>query len=260
MTTRIFQQHARGYGAAPTNITVTLDGQEIFSGPILTENSPLPVLPDPDINITNEIFTWEKDSTFSGTMELAITVSGSPLLLADTLANYPTNSPEYADQFVGFYSYVDGGTEYSDPFTNEQIDGIPVSRIADPALSGQWWWKIMPGSVFTATININASVQPYVVFDSVPGSISAGSIGEFSVSMPSVSPEFPLPRTLVWQVQNGTTVDSDFVALSGNVEFVTANSAFSISTAGGATPGNFSVQIRNQSGNLISTSEKVNIV
>jgi hypothetical protein len=160
MTTRTFKQHAKGFGAATTNITVVLDGQEIFSGPVATENAPLPALPDPSVVIDNVIFTWENDTTFSGQSILEISVSESPLLLADTVANYLTDAPEFADQYTGFYSYQDDEIMVTDPFINEQIDGIPVSRNDDPTLSGQWWWVIMPGSTFTCTVNISASLPP----------------------------------------------------------------------------------------------------
>jgi len=160
MTTRTFRQHAQGFGAATTNITVKLDGQEIFSGPVVTENAPLPVLPNPAFSVANEAFTWEKDTAFSGTMALEISVSGSPLLLANTVANYPTDAPEFAGDFMGFYSYQDGETLISDPFSDEQIDGISVSRNEDPSLSGQWWWTIMPGSTFTCTVSVAPSLIP----------------------------------------------------------------------------------------------------
>jgi hypothetical protein len=160
MTTRTFRQHAQGFGAATTNITVTLNGQEIFSGPVATENAPLPVLPDPAVVIDNVIFTWENDTTFSGPATLEISVSGSPLLLADTVANYPTDAPEFSDQYLGFYSYQDSDVTVTDPFANEQIDGIPVARVEGSDLTGQWWWTIMPGSTFTATVNIAASLPP----------------------------------------------------------------------------------------------------
>lgn len=163
MTVRTFKQFAQGYGATPTSITVKLDGQEIFSGEIATENAPLPSLPDSSVQILNEIFTWEKDTTFTGTMALEISVQGSPLLLADSLANYHIDLPEYADKYLGYYSEVIDGVTYTDSFTNEQIDGISVSRSENPALSGQWWWTIMPGSTFTATVNILASLPPPTV-------------------------------------------------------------------------------------------------
>jgi len=160
MTVRTFKQNAKAFGAIPSNIIVKLDGQQIFSGPVETENSPLPSLPDLQFQVTTTAFTWEKDTSFSGTADLEITVEGSPLLLADTLANYQIDAPDHADQFGIFYSETIDGNTYSDPFTDEQIDGVSVSRQDDPSLTGQWWWIIMPGSTFTSTVNINASSPP----------------------------------------------------------------------------------------------------
>jgi hypothetical protein len=160
MTTRTFQQHAKGFGAATANINVRLDGQEIFSGPVLTENTPLPVLPDSAFVINNVAFTWEKETTFSGTATLEISVSGSPIMLADTKANYATNAPEFEDQYTEFYQIQEGDISIAEPFSDIQIDGISVYRSENPELVGQWWWKIMPGSTFACTVNITRSIWP----------------------------------------------------------------------------------------------------
>ena len=160
MSTRTFKQFAKAFGATPANIVVRLDGQEIFSGAVETENTPLPSLPDLSLAIDNLAFSWEKDTSFSGTAALEITVNGSPLLLANTQANYLVDDADHANVYNEFYYEEIDGVRYSDPFTDERIDGISVARVEDPALSGQWWWKIMPGSTFSAIVNIQASLPP----------------------------------------------------------------------------------------------------
>jgi hypothetical protein len=160
MTTRTFQQHAKGFGAATANINVRLDGQEIFSGPVLTENAPLPVLPDSVFVINNVAFTWEKSPGFSGQVALEISVSGSPLLLADTMANYFINEPEFENQYKYFYQSQIGDILTTEPFSDVQIDGISTNRPENSDFTGQWWWKIMPGSTFACTVNIARSIWP----------------------------------------------------------------------------------------------------
>jgi hypothetical protein len=85
-------------------------------------------------------------------------VQGSPLVLGEARANYFYDTNTAATVWREFYSYSVDGNTYKDPLSNEQIDGVSVSRVEDPALPGQWWWIIAPGSVFTATMRISPSL------------------------------------------------------------------------------------------------------
>ena len=160
MTTRTFKQLGQGYGAFPTIITAKIDGVEVFSGEVQTANQLLPSLPDLSVQLDNNLFSWTRSTDFVGTMTLEISVQGSPLLLGNTVADYFVDSPENQGVFNSIYSYEKDGVIYFDPLDNEAIDGISVSRVDDPELPGQWYWKIMPGSTFTATVNVQASQLP----------------------------------------------------------------------------------------------------
>ena len=160
MTIRTFRQYGQAYGSQPASIIATIDGVEVYSGPINTLNQALPVLPDVSLMIDNVIFSWEKTTDFSGTVNLELRVSGSPLILAGTLANYPTDNEAAANRWSAFYSYTVDGVLYLDSFSDEKIDGVSVSRQDSPEYSGQWWWKIMPGSVFTAVVHVQQSAPP----------------------------------------------------------------------------------------------------
>ena len=160
MSIRTFKQLGQAYGPIPATIVAKIDGVEVFSGEILTVNQPLPSLPSESPDVTNALFSWTKDTSFSGAINLEITVEGSPVLLTDSRANYPIDAPEYADEYNIFYSYKIDETIYFDPFNDEKIDGISVSRVDDPLLPGQWYWTIMPGSTFSATVNIQSSLPP----------------------------------------------------------------------------------------------------
>lgn len=168
MTTRTFVQQGQGYGATPVNITVKIDGNTIFSGPVPTVDAPPPTLPNLDLQITSNLYTWTNDVSYSGQQTFELTVNDGSLLLTKSFANYtpiydeatgnitPGNESTYASFF---YEMVDG-VIINDPFTNEQIDGVPQIEHPDPAsLSGQWWWQIPNGSTFTATLNTNAGSQ-----------------------------------------------------------------------------------------------------
>ena len=157
MTDRTFKQHAMGFGEVPSQVVFQLDGNTVFSGAVTTVDEEFPSLPDLDYRIDNIAWTWTDDVEFSGTKSISIAVTGSPLMLADTLANNPLGN---AELFVSFYSVEIDGVTYEDPLTDEEIDGVPQSGPPDPTLPGQWWWTIPAGSTFTATMHVNAPAAP----------------------------------------------------------------------------------------------------
>jgi hypothetical protein len=264
MLQRTFHQYARGFGSEPALVTVTIGGNVVFNGPVVTVDELLPVLPDPTYVIDDIAWTWQEDANFSGTKDLTITVSGSYLVLAQTLANNPyqgaiPSNPEY----TAFWSIEIDGVTYSDPLTDEAIDDIPQSGPYRPDERGQWWWAIPPDSTFTAVIHINPPVKPYVIFDSAPESVTAGDQARFQVSIPLINPLYPLPKTFPWQIINGTSSDADFVTTTGNVTFDLDHSEFVVDTVEHDTPQihkDFCVQIQDHLDNRIVSSHMVKIV
>ena len=152
MTDRTFIQHAQAYGPVPAQVECTIDGIVIYNGSVQALDQPFPNLPNPALEISNVAWSWQGNADFSGTQQLSITVSGSSLVLANTLANNPAGNLEV---FLPFYSVEQSGVIYYDPLTDETLDGISLTGPYDPALPGQWWWRIPAGSTFTATMHVN---------------------------------------------------------------------------------------------------------
>ena len=159
MTLRTFKQFAQGFGTEPCEVTVQLDGNTIFSGSVATVDQPLPMLPNGSIDSTNLGWHWQHDVTFYGTKTLSVAVTGSSLILAETLANNPYSYAN-AEVFYGQYSTVVDDVTYYDPFTDESIDGVPQAGPYRPDIPGQWWWHVPPGSTFTATLHVTAPPVP----------------------------------------------------------------------------------------------------
>ena len=152
MTSRTFQQHAQGYGPNPAQVTVQIDGNTVFAGTVSTLDQPMPMMPNSDLVLDHEAWSWQDDSTFSGTKSISIGVTGSSLLLGTTLANSVGN----AELYTAFYSVDIDGVSYPDPFSDVTIDGIPQSGQYNPDLPGQWWWTIPAGSNFNAIMHVTA--------------------------------------------------------------------------------------------------------
>lgn len=264
MTQRTFHQQALGFGTIPCNVTVTLDGEIIYQGPVATIDEPMPQLPRTDYVISNMAWSWQLPTDFAGTKNLSIAVTGSTLYLAQTLADNPyAYVPDLASRYQAFFTIEVDGVLYSDPFTDETIDGVPLSGPYRPDEQGQWWWAIQPGSLFTTVLHVAAPPKPYIIFDSIPQTVTAGDPASFLVSIPQVNPVHPLPQTFSWQVINGSSTNADFVATSGNVAFNTASSSLQIHTVAPAVPQgdrDFRVEIvQPSSGNAIVSSHMVTI-
>jgi hypothetical protein len=157
MTNRTFQQYAQGYGSIPCQVVCQINGNTVFSGSVTTVDHPLPTLPDLAVTIDNVAWTWQEDVEFTGSKSITVSVSGSPLVLATTLADNPYSNVQ---SFGGFYSIEVGNVVYSDPLTDETIDGVPQSGPYNPDLPGQWWWMIPAGSTFAAIMHVTAPTPP----------------------------------------------------------------------------------------------------
>lgn len=257
MTMRNFRQHAQGYGDSDCRVIVSLDDNIIYQGSVSTVTEPRPTMPNWQFDIRNYAWSWQESMDFQGTRQLSISVSGAPLMLGQTLA-------EDANlDFVSFYSVTIDGISYPDPFSDVVIDGVPQIR-GSLDLIGQYWWWIPAGSTLTATMHVNPPEVPYLVFNSVPENITAGTQAQFSVSISEVHPSYPLPQIYSWQIVNDTTTNADFINTSGNITFNTVNSSFAINIVNHETPQgnkNFRVEIvEPTSGNIMLTSRAMTIV
>jgi hypothetical protein len=160
MTTRTFKQFGQAYGNTPASIAVLINGVNVFSGAVPTENSALPEPPYTGIAGT-ELFTWTNTVDFAGAQSFSISVENAPLLLLRTVADYVYPQPNELPEFNGFYTYQIDGVTVADPLSNVAIDGVPVQRATDNSgLSGQWNWLIPAGSTLTAILNVTAGVEP----------------------------------------------------------------------------------------------------
>lgn len=154
MATRNFIQQGKAFGSVGATVTVTMDGLQVYSGPVPTDDTPLPPMPpgdDPALEAT--LFSWTLPAEFVGPIAVSISVEGSPVILDDTLADWTLGTDLTAPAEFG--RQVISGTAVGDPFSDVSIDGEAQVRSVDP--SGQWTWVVPAGSTFTATLNVIAS-------------------------------------------------------------------------------------------------------
>jgi hypothetical protein len=170
MANRTFKQLGQAYGSTPVTIVAHVDGTEVYSGVVPTDDQAIPALPNLDISLTSQLFTWEKAIADSGTSVLSVSVTGGALVLADTFANYAKTwsanvSPKTAistgaDGWASLNDLTAGppAPSYIDPLSNVTINGI--ARTADRSTGpGQYYWSLQAGDAFICTVTYVAGLE-----------------------------------------------------------------------------------------------------
>lgn len=186
MTKRTFI--CKGYGVSPTpptTLTVTLDGVEIFNGPIPTANEQRFFTTDE----LQQCFSWEMDLDENNWEKpMVISVTGGDFRLGEFYANYipsyletqtltekQTNFLDAATKFISFFvMHLDGRPDQNtapvtnpvpatdDPKFNVKIDGVERTKSGiDPegnSKTGQWHWSIGEDSVIT--FDLKCKIKP----------------------------------------------------------------------------------------------------
>lgn len=90
-----------GFGSDPANLTVLVNGSQVFSGPVDTLNAPIPALPDFTIHDDTELVSFDVDTASDYTAEITVSISvaTSPVILSEILANYSmTVNPAFTEE------------------------------------------------------------------------------------------------------------------------------------------------------------------
>lgn len=82
---RTLQFYGKGYGATPATVTVTLDGDTVFDGPVTTVDQPtVDVLPEQQV----VLFTCEVPVAFTGAVPMICTVNNGTIYFNYVTGNY----------------------------------------------------------------------------------------------------------------------------------------------------------------------------
>jgi hypothetical protein len=89
MAIRTIEIYGMGFGTTPAEVTVTANGNQVFSGTVPTVNQPLPALPNPDLIADQVIlFTFETDTNFTGLLPMTCQVTNGTIIFGAAKANY----------------------------------------------------------------------------------------------------------------------------------------------------------------------------
>ncbi len=129
MANRTVQIRGQGYGPSPAQITVTANGNTVFSGTIATVDQPWPALPSLAINLPEILCTFEIDLAFTGQIPMTCTVNSGTTIFAAIFANYvPIPNPVYTPEQIATLTNPD----------TTQADRVAIyTQVASPPLSQQ---------------------------------------------------------------------------------------------------------------------------
>ena len=132
MTNRTIQFYGQGFGITAVEISVTVNGSQVFDGPVSTLDQPMPSIPQWPLDQSEILFSIEVPVEFQGTVPMEIAVnSGSGILFMTELANYvPVPNPIYTPEQFAIITSPNSGQQGLDiivslanpPFTQEEID------------------------------------------------------------------------------------------------------------------------------------------
>jgi len=247
MSTCTLQMQGR-IAATPAAYTMTVDGVQVHSGPV---QSDLPL----GSNIT--LLTMQNITT-PGNLLASITVTTGVITLGPVSVLGPVETPDGADLRSNIK------TNNANPsWPSDGGPTLPGGTPQDPDWIGWYFYQLGKDDTHTFDINVPMLPTRYVAFVNQPISVTTGSSTTFSLNMPNIDPQKPLPATVNWRVVNGTTSDSDFEAVTGSVVFATANNSLTINTVAQASPNpakTFGLEIIATGGNVIGKSTRINLV
>jgi hypothetical protein len=171
---RIFKFYGQAFAATAAAITVKFNGVEIFSGPVITNNSPAP---DSPTDITGVLFEYVGTTDLVGNIPFELHVINGTVFFGAVEANYSgaqvevdQTDPDNPIQTVtvlpeNFYIDVNKNSAETDGKINVSIDGIDqVRNLINPEQTGDWWYQILENQNFTCDI----FVDPDIVITSIP--------------------------------------------------------------------------------------------
>ena len=168
MANRIFKFYGQAFAATTAAaITVKFNSVEIFSGPVPTNNSPVP---NNATDTTELLFEYVGTTDLSGNIPFELHVNNGTVFFGAVEANYSgfeatkdrTDESSWPSESVvtvtpeNFWADVNQNSIETDGKSNVLINGVEQVRyIMDPSQIGDWYYRISENETFTCDIFVD---------------------------------------------------------------------------------------------------------
>lgn len=149
--TRTLRFYGKAYGETPVSLTVSINGNELFNGPVSTA----PGTPPRGLanNEQEILFTvpFPRGATGRGSFPMTVAVSGGDSVILGSIdSNYaPTGvgTDTGADTYWGVYN--------GDARSDVQIDGVAqADPVREAEYTGSYCWLVYTGSTLSCNLNL----------------------------------------------------------------------------------------------------------
>jgi hypothetical protein len=207
MATRTIQFLGQGFGPGADEITITVDGVTVFSGPIPTVNQALPTLPSHEVDLAQVLFTIDVDTSFSGYIPMTCAVTSGTVVFAQVMANYvsilnPAMTSEQVSVMTNPASTREEKLAIMIAVANPPFTPVEIAVLEDSATPSSEHLAIIKSH--NASVNISSGSGTYAPYTNGDprDNVTINGVD------PSVIPyrdEFP--GTLWWPISVGNTLE-----------------------------------------------------
>jgi hypothetical protein len=205
MANRTVQLLGQGYDTSPADITVTANGNIIFSGTISTVNQPLPSLPNLELsNSTVVLCSFDIDQSFVGQIPMSCQINSGTVIFAQIYANYTgiVNPIYTAEQFTVVSSTTAPVADKVAVFTqvaNPALSQADIDTLLDPTVSLVQYNAILAAHNLTLVVSSGAAGYYNIDNTDARSNVSIDGVAQ--------TPDHgDLPGTWWWTISSGSTL------------------------------------------------------
>jgi hypothetical protein len=207
MANRTIQLQGLSYGAVPSGITATLNGNVVFSGTVTTNDQPVPPLPDPSLQSqVYTLFSFDIDVAVTGNVVMTCQVTEGTVVFSNILSNYARiANPVYTSEQLAIVTSP----------TSSQADKVAIwTALANPPLTAEQQATLLDPATPSTTVNricADHNLTPYLPTESAVAPLTGITNlldPRFDVTLDGVTqdPTRDEPGCWWWQVNSGSTL------------------------------------------------------
>jgi hypothetical protein len=204
MTIRTVKIQGLAYGTVPAEITVTANGNTVFSGAVSTLDQPPPTLPDYSLPDTVTLFTFEIDQTFVGQIPMTCEVTQGLVIFGEILANYsaisnPVYTPEQIAVLKNPATTIQEQVAIFTPLANPPLSQADIDTLLDPNVALATYNEILAAHNLSPELSSGADGYTKIDDTDPRSNVQINGVAQ--------TPDYTdLPGAWWWPISSGSTL------------------------------------------------------